>query len=105
LRIRALLHKKVDLFEIILDRPVIHARLEAGGRTNLPQPPKKSSSNFDTLVRHLAITNGLIDYNDEQTPLSAELQDFRAQINYDPRAAMYRGLVRYGRGWVLAKNF
>jgi translocation and assembly module TamB len=105
LGIRALLHKKVDLFAIVLDRPVLHVRSDAEGSTNLPQPPKKSSSNFNVLVRYLAITDGLIHHNDEQTPLSAELRDFHAQVSYDPSAAMYRGSAGYDGGWIVAKDF
>jgi translocation and assembly module TamB len=105
LGMRALLHKKVDLFAIVLDRPVLHVRSDAEGRTNLPQPPTKSSSNLNVLVRYLAITDGTVHYNDEQTPLSAELRDFHAQVSYNLGAAIYRGSVGYERGWIVAKDF
>lgn len=105
LGIRALLHKKVDLFAIILDRPAVHVRMDPQGRTNLPEPATKSSSHYDVLVLHLAITNGVIRYNDEETPLSAELRDFRAKVDYDRGAAIYRGTIAYGRGWIVAKDF
>ena len=44
LGIRALLKKQADLYAIIVDRPVVRLRVDAGGNTNLPKAPASSSS-------------------------------------------------------------
>jgi len=78
LGIRALLKKQADLYAIIVDRPVVRLRVDAGGNTNLPKAPASSSSNNTTvLVRHASLRDGTVNYNDEQISLSAELDDFQ----------------------------
>jgi translocation and assembly module TamB len=106
LSIKSLLQRKVDLSEIALDNPVVHLRVDTQGHSNLPQAPTKSSSpsSFSLLIRRLVIRNGLIHYNDEQIPLSAELQDFAAQAGFDTSTSSYKGSLGYGPGWILTKG-
>jgi translocation and assembly module TamB len=105
LGIRALLKHQADLYSIVVDRPVLHVRADARGNVNLPKaPPSNSSSNFSVLVRHAALRHGIVSYNDEQVPLSAELDDFRVQAEYDTNANVYRGSLGYGQGRIITTS-
>src|ERR1700730_15795195 len=105
LGIRALLKKQADLYAIIVDRPVVRLRVDAGGNTNLPKAPASSSSNNTTvLVRHASLRDGTVNYNDEQISLSAELDDFQAKVEFDTTANKYRGSLGYRQGCVVTKN-
>jgi uncharacterized protein involved in outer membrane biogenesis len=102
LGLRALLKKEVDLYSITLDRPVVWVRVDARGNTNLPQaPPSKSSSNEAVLLRHASVRDGTVTYNDQQIPLSAELDDFQAAVHFDAAANKYRGSLGYRQGCVV----
>jgi len=104
LGIRALLKNEVDLYAIKLDRPIVNLRVDSRGNTNLPKPPpSQSSSNFSIVVRHASLRDGTVMYNDEQTPLSAELDDFRATVEFDTAADKYRGSLAYRQGCIVTK--
>ena len=107
LGIGELLHHSVDLYSLVLDRPVVHVLVTEDGRNNLPQAPQSkttSSSNTKLLVRHAAIRDGLVNYNDQQTPLSADLDNFYATADYNPVANKYAGSLGYRQGIVAAKD-
>src|SRR5260370_15975079 len=99
LGLRALLKKQVDLYAITVDRPVVWLRVDAGGNTNLPKPPPSNSSSNETIVvRHASLKDGTVNYNDQQIPLAAELDDFKASVQFDAAANKYRGSLRYIQG-------
>ncbi|HXM90861.1 MAG TPA: hypothetical protein VN974_04905, partial [Candidatus Dormibacteraeota bacterium] len=105
LGLRALLKHEVDLYSIVVDRPVLYVHADAHGSTNLPKaPPSSSSSNTSLIVRHVALRDGVVNYNDEQIPLSAELDDVRAQAEYDAAANTYKGSLAYGQGHIVTKD-
>src|SRR5205085_11290854 len=91
LGIRQLLKHEIDLYTVVLDHPKVHLRVSSDGRTNLPQTPAKTNgpTNTKLLVRHVTIQDGLMDYNDEQIPLSAELEDFHAKADFEYLTCMY----------------
>src|ERR1700719_2516271 len=64
----ALLHKRVDLTELILDRPAINFVIDQAGRSNLPARPgytsAPSTSKIQVSVRHAAVRNAELRYND-----------------------------------------
>src|SRR6266403_661729 len=102
LGLRALLKKQVDLYAITVDRPVVWLRVDAGGNPNLPKPPPSSSSSSETIVvRHASLKDGTVNYNDQQIPLSAELDDFKASVQFDAPANKYRGSLGYRQGCVV----
>ena len=104
--LRDLLHHEINLSEIALDRPIVHVLVDSAGNSNLPQPPAKStsSSNFKLFVRQLAINDGLVSYNDQQIPLSAELDNFGAQAGWDVATSTYKGSLGYAQGRVLTTS-
>src|SRR3984893_18521008 len=105
LGIRALLKKEADLYAITVDRPLVRLRVDRRGNTNLPMaPPSSSSSNMSVLVRHASLKDGTVNYNDEQVPLAAELDDFQATVAWDAAANKYRGSLGYRQGCVVTTS-
>ena len=110
LKILSLWKRRIDLREIILDRPVLRIQIDSNGRTNLPHAAAPSSPGtttnqlFDLAVRHFELNSGQIDYNDQQVPVAAELSDLRAQIQFDTVTQSYEGSLAYDRGRIAAKT-
>jgi translocation and assembly module TamB len=104
LKIVSLLHKKVDLNQIVLRHPMVNLLVRKDGTTNLPTPPKSNSntptSPFDLGIQHVLLERGEILYNDVKTPLDAELHDLRLEIKSDLLAGGYDGKVSYRNGWL-----
>src|SRR5215472_15504105 len=102
LKIVSLLHKKVDLNEIILRHPVVNFLVRKDGTTNLPIPPKSNSntstSPFDLGIQHVLLERGEIYYNDIKTPLNAELHDLRLEIKSELLGKGYDGNLSYRTG-------
>jgi translocation and assembly module TamB len=95
-----LLHHQVDIEKMDIEQPAVHVRTDSNGRTNLPVIPDTpgSSSSFDTQVGVLLVRDGLIDYDDRQIPLSAELRNFHSQILLDRTTNSYKGQIAYDAG-------
>lgn len=105
LGLSALLEKKVDLYAIEVDRPVVRVRVDARGNMNLPKAPPSSSSSSETVVvRHASLRDGTVNYNDQQIPLSAELDGFQAAVAFDSATNKYRGSLGYRQGCVITSN-
>jgi len=112
LKIISILRRRVDLKEVVLDQPVAHVRVDRDGHSNLPQSstasggsPSAVESILELAIQHLELNSGQIYYNDRESPLTAQLRDFRAQIHFVPVASEYRGTLEYGDGRVTAKTF
>ena len=102
LKIVSLLHKKVDLNEIVLRHPVVNLLVRKDGTTNLPTPPKSNSntstSPFDLGIQHVLLEQGEIYYNDVRTPLDAELHDLQLEIKSESFGRGYDGNISYRNG-------
>ena len=102
LKIVSLLHKKVDLNEIVLRHPVVNLLVRRDGTTNLPTPPKSngstSTSPFDLGIQHVLIERGEIYCNDVKTPLDAELHDLQLEIKSEFLGKAYDGSLSYRNG-------
>jgi translocation and assembly module TamB len=106
LTIDSLLRRKWHVREIVLDHPVVRLQVNKAGENNLPTPPKKSASSsntnvFDLAIRELKLDRGEVYYNDQKTPLEAELRDFNAHANYDPAQNKYSGQLGYNNGRIV----
>ena len=106
LTIDSLLRRKWHVRDIILDHPVVRMQVNKAGENNLPQPQKKSTSSstmnvFDLAIRELKLDRGEIYYNDQKTPLDAELRDFAVNANYDPGQNKYAGQLGYNNGRIV----
>jgi len=104
LKIQSVLHRKINLSELIIEHPVVHLQVDRDGKSNMPQtPPSQSSSHtsvFDLAVRHVVLTRGEINYNDRKTPVDADLYDLGTDISFEPSATRYRGSISYDNGHV-----
>ena len=101
LQIWPLLHHQVQIDGLTIDHPVVFVRTDSDGRTNLPLPPQtrqSSSPSMAVQIEHLTINDGLLQYDDRRTPLSAELRGFRTQVDFDHLTNAYRGVVAYDSG-------
>jgi translocation and assembly module TamB len=106
LTIDSLLHKKWHVRDIIVDHPVVHMAVNKAGENNLPKPEKKSTSSsnmnvFDLAIRELRLNNGEIHYNDQKTPLEADLHNFAVNANYDLAQQKYSGDLGYNTGKIV----
>src|SRR5215469_1531292 len=101
LKIVSLWHKKIDLREIILRRPVVHVLVRKDGTTNLPTPPPSSSNStnpFDLGIQHVLLSNGEVYYNDVKTPIDAELHDLQLEVRSRLLDNIYDGALSYRDG-------
>ncbi len=105
LTIDSLLNRKWHVRDIIVDRPVVRMAVNKAGENNLPKPEKKSTSSntnvFDLAIRKLRLNNGEIYYNDQKTPLEADLHNFAVSANYDPGQKKYSGDLGYNTGKIV----
>jgi len=103
-KIVSALRRQVSLSELLIDHPVIYLQVAKDGKSNLPEPPASESSShtsvFDLAVRHAAITQGEITYNDRKTPLEADLRELAADIRFSAFSRRYDGNISYHDGHV-----
>jgi len=106
LTIDSLLNRKWHVRDIIVDHPVVRMAVNKAGENNLPKPEKKSTNSsttnvFDLAIRELRLNNGEIYYNDQKTPLEADLHNFAVSANYDPAQKKYSGDLGYNTGKIV----
>ena len=106
LTIDSLLNRKWHVRDVILDRPVAHIVVSKAGENNLPRPPTNSSSTgttnvFDLAVRKLQLDGGAIYYNDQKTPLDADLHGLAVKAYYLPAEHKYFGNLGYDNGKIV----
>ncbi len=107
LQLWPLLHRRVRIQDLLLDRPAVYVRTESDGRTNLPALNSKDRSPDSALavqIAHFVIQDGLVQYDDQQIPLSAELQGFRTQVAFDRLTNSYKGKLAYDVGRLQAAD-
>ena len=79
---------------------------DKNGRSNLPQPktPKDENSKpidvFDLGIHHVLLSDGEVYFNQEVSPLNAELHQLRVEVQYQMLSSQYTGSISY-RGGVL----
>ena len=111
LKIQSVFRRQVYLSELLVEHPVVHVQVDSQENSNLPQPKETGSSSgsptsvFDLGVRHAAITNGEIAYNDREIPLDADLRDLRTDVSFDYLARRYTGSIAYRDGSLHYANY
>lgn len=104
LKLVSLIHRKVDLKEILVDHPVVRLMSDKNGRSNIPRPnvPKDENTKplnvFDLGINHVLLSNGQVYYNQEVSPLNAELHQLRAEVQYELIGSQYTGTISYRDG-------
>jgi translocation and assembly module TamB len=97
----ALLHKRVNLTELILDRPAVNLVVNDAGESNLPPRSAPSSAPSNSLqinVQHAAIRDGELRYNDSPRKIDADLADFHLDVNHSLLEDQYSGNLGYTKG-------
>ena len=109
LTIDSLLNKEWHIRNIVVDRPIVRMAIDKAGENNLPKPPKKNTSSntnvFNLAIRELRLNQGEIYYNDQKTPLDADLHAFTASANYDPAQKKYSGELGYNNGKIVYGDY
>jgi translocation and assembly module TamB len=103
LKIQSLIHRRISLSELLIERPVLRFQVDRNGNSNIPQAAPGNSggshtSFFDLTVGRLVVGDGEIDYNDRKTPLDADLHDLKADVSLDFLAPRFSGSVSYDNG-------
>jgi translocation and assembly module TamB len=106
LTIDSLFRRKWHVRNILIEHPVARLAVSKAGESNLPQPPKKSTSSgstniFDLAIRELKLSRGEVYYNDRKIPMDAEVRDFALNANYDPIQSRYSGELGYDHGKIV----
>jgi translocation and assembly module TamB len=110
LKIISLMERKVDLNEIVLDQPVAHFTIDRNGNSNLPASNSSTNTSsttenlLDLAIRHVQLNAGMLNYNDVQFPLNADLRDLRADIHFNVISSTYRGTIGYSDGRIAAET-
>ncbi len=103
-KIQSVLRRKIYLSDLEIVHPVVHFEVDRNGKSNAPQTSSSqtgsSSSVFDMAVRHLLLTNGEINYNDQTIPMNADLYDLGANIHFDLLSNRYSGSIAYDNGYI-----
>jgi translocation and assembly module TamB len=101
--IDSFLRRTWHLTSVVIDHPVVHLVINQAGENNLPQSQKKSTSQtsiFDLAIRKFVIDRGEIYYNDQKSPLDAELHDLQLNSAFDPAQSQYYGDLAYRDGYI-----
>ena len=87
LRIDSFWGRRVGLNDLVLDEPHLHVRVEKDGTSNLPSLPASKSNQrtlqklLDLQVRHVAIKDGWILYNDVKSLFEVEGGELQLTVN------------------------
>lgn len=114
--IGSLLAGHFKLSQVVLDQPVVRIVVNSQGQTNFPgttSAGKSANSNssasvktfFNLAIRHFEINSGVVEYDDSEVPLSANLSDVNAKVRFNPSSDEYDGSLGYKNGRITAKNY
>lgn len=104
----ALLHKSIDLTELILDQPTINLIFDQSGSSNLPTRPATSGSSTTKLqvsIEHAAVRNGELRYNDSPRKIDVDLAEFHADVSHSVGTDRYAGNLGYNRGRIAVDGY
>jgi translocation and assembly module TamB len=106
--LRSLLHRKLQLSELLIQHPIANVLVSSDGKNNFPTPPKNSTSTttvWDLAVEHTLLYHGEVYYNDRKSRLNADLFDLRTEIRFDSLATRYSGTLSYRNGRLQYENY
>jgi translocation and assembly module TamB len=124
-RVDSLFRRKFSLDEIRIERPAVHVRFDADGRSNVPapqpsRPPEAPPAEprapgkpfreriFDFVIREVRIVAGEMLYNDVRVPLVAEGGRMDFALDYEAPAegeAFYRGEFAWKQMMLAARRY
>jgi translocation and assembly module TamB len=100
-KLGGLLARKLQLSELLIERPVAHITVGRDGTSNFPKSPTTAKSNttmWTLVVDRIRLTGGEIFYNDHRSQLDADLYKLKTEIAFDPARTRYSGFVSYQNG-------
>ena len=100
INVRSLLHRNLNLSELLIEHPVVHVEVSSSGTNNFPQaPPSQSHTNvFDLAIAHFVLTHGEIFYKHRKTPLDVAFDDLRSEVTFHSAPTAYKGFISYANG-------
>src|SRR3954452_18575657 len=106
IRIVSLLHRKWYLDNLRIDAPVVKVFTDVHGNSNIPKIKSSGKSSntsiFDLGIRHAALVNGEVYYNDKHSVVIADLHDVEFRSSYDAIVQKYSGTLSYADGHLAA---
>jgi translocation and assembly module TamB len=101
LKVISALRRKVDIESLEVEEPAISIAVDAAGRTNIPEPRVKRSTNkkaverfVDLAVGSYRIAQGELRINDERIPLEVAGRELELSLDYARDARAYDGRFR-----------
>ena len=98
LRLFTSLHRFYDITFLGVDEPRVNVMLLADGRTNIPTPKQKSTSNtsalesvVDLAVGKVAVNRGLLMFFSAQQPLTVQGRNLKVRLDYSTPRQAYDG--------------
>lgn len=98
LRLFTSLRRLYEITYVGVERPAVNISMQEDGRTNIPRPRKKSTSNTSTLetvvdlaVDKFALNNGTLTLFSVKQPLTVRANNVRAQLVYSLAKDAYDG--------------
>ncbi len=98
LRLFTSLKRIYEITYLGVNSPQANIMVLADGRTNIPSPKRKSTSNesglasvVDLAIANFDLKNGLLTFNDQQTPISARGENLTAELDYNFVRSSYAG--------------
>jgi translocation and assembly module TamB len=85
IKLRSLLQRRIDLFDLQIISPEFHLRVDADGRTNLPGPVQMEQtpeSRITVSIDRLKVVNGKAFINDRQTKIDFDIKDLASDLLY-----------------------
>ena len=105
-RVVSILQRKWYLDSLRIDGPVLKVFTDANGNSNIPKlksnGSRSNTSIFDLGIRHAALTNGEVYYNDKHSSISADIQDLEIRAAFNGALQKYSGTLSYKDGHLTA---
>jgi len=123
LRVDSFFRRKISLNEVRIDRPIVHVRVEADGKSNVPGPKAAAKAKaagskpsgqplreriFDVVIRRLRLNDGYVLYNDVRVPLVVEGDRFNFALDYNVPAVgkeFYLGQLSWQQMVLAARRY
>ena len=103
IRIASLLRRTWYLDNLRVDHPVIRIVVDKQGNSNIPKlqgsgSPSNPNEVFDLGIRHAALSDGEVDFNNRTSRLSADLHNFEFNASFNSQLRAYSGRLAYSNG-------
>ena len=113
LRIDSFWGHKISLNDLLVQRPLVHIRVENDGSSNVPVPQRTSARKpareelFDLRIRRLQLQSGWVLYNEVKTPLAVEGDNLHLALDASGPVSqpMYLGTLDWQTIQFAAKRF